>query len=150
VNKYELFNLRHASARNVIERIFGVLKRRFRILLLAPEYNLDIQARIPTALCAIHNFIRTHDAEGESLSGTGDGPHHGNENHDDFDPDGVDPMVAAEMDADVRRDEIAQAMWEDYQRIRAERHAQGDLNETTDEEEEESDEEESDEESDED
>ena len=60
-NKEELFNLRHASARNVIERIFGVLKRHFRILLLAPEYSLQIQARIPAALCAIHNFITILD-----------------------------------------------------------------------------------------
>ena len=56
-DKKELFNLRHAQARNVIERIFGVLKRRFRILLLAPEYNIEIQNRIPAALAALHNFI---------------------------------------------------------------------------------------------
>jgi len=60
-NKEELFNLHHSSARNVIERIFGVMKHRFRILLLAPEYSLEIQARIPAALAAIHNFIRSHD-----------------------------------------------------------------------------------------
>jgi len=132
VNKYEFFNLRHASARNVIKCIFGVLKRRFRILLLAPEYDLDIQARIPTALCAIHNFIHTHNAEEESLPGTGDEPRHHNDNYDDgFDPDEVDPTV--EIDADVRRDEIAQAMWEDYQQICAERDAQRDSDETTDE-----------------
>ncbi|KAF8834555.1 hypothetical protein BDN67DRAFT_871777, partial [Paxillus ammoniavirescens] len=51
----------HASARNVVECIFGVLKRRFRLLLLAPEYSLDIQARIPAALCTVHNFILVHD-----------------------------------------------------------------------------------------
>ena len=28
----ELFNLRHASARNIVERIFGILKNRFAIL----------------------------------------------------------------------------------------------------------------------
>ncbi|KAF8804646.1 hypothetical protein BYT27DRAFT_7035829, partial [Phlegmacium glaucopus] len=43
--------------------IFGVLKRRFRILLLAPEYSLEIQACIPSALAAIHNFIHLHDPE---------------------------------------------------------------------------------------
>ena len=84
VNKEELFNLRHASARNVIERIFGVLKRCFRILLLAPEYNLEIQARIPAALCSIHNFIRTHDAsdqlEDEELF-YGNRHHAGDHNH---------------------------------------------------------------------
>ena len=50
--KEELFNLHHASARNVIEWIFGMLKHRFRILHLAPEYSIDIQARIPAALAA--------------------------------------------------------------------------------------------------
>ena len=59
-NKEELFNLRHASARNVIERIFGVIKRCFRILLLPPEYSIDIQAYIPVALCVIHNIIKSH------------------------------------------------------------------------------------------
>ena len=31
-NAKELFNLRHASARNIIERMFGILKNRFAIL----------------------------------------------------------------------------------------------------------------------
>ena len=31
-NHEELFNLRHASARNVVERVFGVLKKRWGIL----------------------------------------------------------------------------------------------------------------------
>jgi hypothetical protein len=33
VNAQELYNLRHASARNVVERIFGVLKERFEYVL---------------------------------------------------------------------------------------------------------------------
>ena len=52
VNAKELFNLCHAQAHNVIEHIFGVLKQRFRILLL-PHYPLNFQPRIPAALCAI-------------------------------------------------------------------------------------------------
>jgi DDE superfamily endonuclease len=62
-NKQELFNLRHASARNVIERIFGVLKRRFKILVYPPELSMNLQARIPAALAAIHNFIRDIDPD---------------------------------------------------------------------------------------
>jgi hypothetical protein len=60
-NKEELFNLRHVSAQNVIEHIFGVLKQHFHILLLPPAYAMEIQAQIPAALCMLHNFIRVHD-----------------------------------------------------------------------------------------
>jgi DDE superfamily endonuclease len=62
-NADELFNLRHASARNVIERIFGVLKWRFRILVHPPQFDMDIQARLPPALAALHNFICKHDPD---------------------------------------------------------------------------------------
>ena len=62
--KEELFNLRHAQLQNAIERAFGVLRHRFRILNTAPEYSLDIQAQLILVLCALHNFIR-HRANGE-------------------------------------------------------------------------------------
>jgi hypothetical protein len=124
----ELFNLRHASARNVIERIFGVLKGRFRILHLAPEYNLDIQAQIPASLCAIYNFIRTHDHnEGPIL----ERDLH-NQNYEDFEGGDLDfgePEQGATMSA--RRDQIAQAMWEDYQQILIQRGAEN-LGDSTD------------------
>jgi hypothetical protein len=112
VNKEELFNLRRTSALNVIKHIFGVLKRRFRILLLAPKYSMEIQARIPTALCAIHNFICTHDAD-ESLT---------EPEFMDYTPNDHDhnASVAAAAEADRssgRRDIIAQQMWDDYVRI---------------------------------
>jgi hypothetical protein len=56
-NKEELFNLRHASARNVIERSFGVTKNRFNILDQPPRYLMLVQTYILSALCALHNFI---------------------------------------------------------------------------------------------
>ena len=62
-NPKELFNLCHSSAQNVIKRIFGVLKRHFRILQLPPEYNMRIQAQVPAALAALHNFIWQYDPE---------------------------------------------------------------------------------------
>ena len=62
--KEEIFNLRHSQLRNIIERIFGVMRRRFLILNSAPEYNLTIQVQLILVVCALHNFIR-HRANGE-------------------------------------------------------------------------------------
>ncbi|XP_062100555.1 uncharacterized protein LOC133806473 [Humulus lupulus] len=58
--KKELFNYRHSSLRNVIERCFGVLKARFPILKQMPSYDLRIQKYIVIACCGIHNFIRAN------------------------------------------------------------------------------------------
>lgn len=112
----ELFNLCHAMARNVIERIFGVLKRRFKILIVPPELSLDIQARIPAALAGIHNYIRRHDPNeledvdlrvAEDLQ-PGTQPDLGNL--------ATSHITAGEKhQADIRRDAIAQQMWEQYQ-----------------------------------
>lgn len=110
-NKEELFNLRHASARNIIEHIFGVLKCRFRILLLAPEYSMDIQAQIPTPLCAIHNFICEHDLQEGVLLETRSFFDGGDS---DSEPPTAAMMEEANTEAGARRDRIAQEMWEDY------------------------------------
>ncbi|XP_077249414.1 protein ANTAGONIST OF LIKE HETEROCHROMATIN PROTEIN 1-like [Tasmannia lanceolata] len=54
----ELFNHRHSSCRNVIERTFGILKKRFNILNEEPMYNFEKQIDIFLACCCIHNHIR--------------------------------------------------------------------------------------------
>lgn len=79
---------------------------------------MHIQARIPAALCAIHNFISIHDPTEEII--------HADNNNEDA-PDGDDhiaPAMAAMEVNDVpsiRRDHIAQEMWEDYLTICMER-----------------------------
>jgi len=88
-----------------------VLKRRFRILLLAPEYSLQVQARIPAALCAIHNFITAHDPTEDTILTVDD--------DDDSEPLGPDHEAPATATAEtdtpsMKRDHIAQAMWDDY------------------------------------
>ena len=56
-NAKELFNLCHFSLRNVIERIFGVAKKRFPYLKTTPEFSKQIQTEIVYAVTAFHNFI---------------------------------------------------------------------------------------------
>ncbi|XP_059436793.1 uncharacterized protein LOC132169855 [Corylus avellana] len=54
----ELFNYRHSSLRMVIERCFGVLKRRFHVLNGMPKYKVCRQPLVVNACCTLHNFIR--------------------------------------------------------------------------------------------
>jgi len=56
--KKELFNYTHSSLRNVIERSFGVLKMKWRILLDLPSFPMAKQSKIIMACMALHNFIR--------------------------------------------------------------------------------------------
>ena len=62
-NKEELFNSRHATLRkNIVEEIFGCMKRKFLILQTAhEEVELDKQIRLVYALCMLWNFIRKHE-----------------------------------------------------------------------------------------
>ena len=62
----KLFNLRHAQLRNVVKRIFGVLKRRFCILRAPPEYPYATQVKLVFALTALHNFIRKNNDDSDS------------------------------------------------------------------------------------
>nr|XP_048330698.1 protein ALP1-like [Ziziphus jujuba var. spinosa] len=57
-NHEEYFNMKHASARNIIERCFGVLKMRWAILRSPSFYPISTQIKIITACCLIHNLIR--------------------------------------------------------------------------------------------
>jgi hypothetical protein len=82
------------------------------ILTIPPEFSMAIQARIPPALCAVHNFIHIHDP---------------NEIHDfkihdehvDIEPHGeLAPGPAGRQEiarGTAQRDVIAQLMWESYQ-----------------------------------
>ncbi|XP_022889181.1 protein ALP1-like [Olea europaea var. sylvestris] len=57
-NTKELFNLRHASLRNVVERIFGIFKSRFTIFKTTPPFSYRTQAELVLACAGLHNFLR--------------------------------------------------------------------------------------------
>jgi hypothetical protein len=104
--------LRHAQARNVIERIFGVLKNRWDILNRAPQFSMSIQATIPPGLAAVHNFIMDYDEEDlqhmldglEEVEGISVGEA----------GEGAIPPEERERASDLR-DQIAIQMWNSYQ-----------------------------------
>ena len=80
---------------------------------MAPEFNLDIQAQIPVALCAIHNFIRAHDPN-EVLPADDQFQH-------DPHPGTFAAGIETKNEANDRRDRIVQEMWDDYQCVCQER-----------------------------
>ena len=56
-NAKELFNLCHSSLHNIIEHIFGVLKRQWKILGgKGCEYSIDTQVDLFCALIGLYNF----------------------------------------------------------------------------------------------
>ncbi|XP_074592484.1 uncharacterized protein LOC141848355 [Curcuma longa] len=60
----EFFNMKHSRARNVIERCFGLLKGRWKILASPSFFPMQTQVRIIIACCLLHNLIRkfmSHD-----------------------------------------------------------------------------------------
>ncbi|KAK5771405.1 hypothetical protein PVK06_047608 [Gossypium arboreum] len=56
-NAKGLFNLRHSLLRITIERVFRILKKRFRVLDAEPFWNFQTQVDIVLACCIIHNHI---------------------------------------------------------------------------------------------
>ena len=115
-NKEELYNLRHSSLRNVVERIFGVVKKRFPILVNMHSFDFPFQVHLVMACFMIHNFIRKEQGyedqwhawsveEEEEVD-----PTHENAN---VEVDGNDEQQQNDLKA--WRNGIAQSMWDDYQ-----------------------------------
>jgi hypothetical protein len=50
--------MKHSSARNTIERCFGLLKLCWTILRSSSFYPIKIHNQIITACCLLHNYIR--------------------------------------------------------------------------------------------
>ena len=111
-NPKELFNLQHSHLRNAIECAFGLFKRRFRVLLLATEYPLIVQAQLVPALAVIHNFIRIHDPS--DLLNEDDNPPIEEYNYGEGGSGPQDPTE--HRNAGTRlRDKLARKMWQDHQ-----------------------------------
>ena len=111
-NKRELFNLRHSSLRNVVERIFGVVKRRFPILVKMSPYSFDFQCDLVQCCFLLHNFVRINQLYEDEFYDNG-----GNEQNNIIDDENdVEEENGPAMDAlKAWRNDIADAMWAQYQ-----------------------------------
>jgi hypothetical protein len=128
-NKEELFNLRHSKYRNVVERIFGVLKNRFKILTKPRAFKMVPQLRCVSALAVLHNILVNIREEVDSgveiddaeLYTEGDGDEE--LNAEQRSGEGYHITRRETTRANAKRDEIAELMWLDYERQRARRRA---------------------------
>ncbi|KAK0573438.1 hypothetical protein LWI29_008014 [Acer saccharum] len=128
-NSRELFNLRHASLRNAIERAFGVLKKRFPIIgsTTEPNYSADTQSSITLACCILHNYLMGVDPdeilnvevdkeisnEFEEIEEVDDAPINVDENHFEV----CNNFIIVDEDVtreEFIRDTLAIEMWRDY------------------------------------
>ncbi|KAK4716659.1 hypothetical protein R3W88_014997 [Solanum pinnatisectum] len=101
----ELFNMKHARARNAIERTFGLLKGRWGILRSPYWYSVKIHNRIISACCLIHNFIH-REMEVNPLEIDV-------EEQVEYQQDNID-VVESSQEWTTWRDELAQSMWNAY------------------------------------
>ncbi|KAH9100740.1 hypothetical protein Ae201684P_006934 [Aphanomyces euteiches] len=94
----------------VIERTFGVVKKRFPILVDMPAYPYQRQVDIVIATFILHNFIRTHQGYNDEYDNVThvEQDHQRQESNGD-ENDSVDSVQAAAM-----RDTIAPDMWASY------------------------------------
>ena len=116
-NKEELFNLRHSSLRNATERIFGVIKKRFPILVTMPSYSFRFQCDLVMCAFMIHNFIRgTELYEDEFYEREDEVDSKENNDEEEYDQIAAEENNNANMNAaKAWRNDIAQRMWNDYQ-----------------------------------
>lgn len=110
----ELFNHRHSSLRNVIERTFGVWKRRFNIIRKEQMYSYEKQIDLVFACACVQNHVRGFmpfdiilDSIDKKLP---------TQQHDDDDPIG-ERLYRTEdgRQGKTIRDTVVTNMWNDWQ-----------------------------------
>ncbi|KAJ0967867.1 hypothetical protein J5N97_024784 [Dioscorea zingiberensis] len=107
-NRKDKFNHNHARLRNIVERAFGILKRRFKILRVTAAFSVETQLDIVYACAVIHNYVSKHAY---------DDPNMAQEENDHIDEE-VDPDMewahgnsgGGRVETQSLRDSIARAL----------------------------------------
>ncbi|KAL0558889.1 hypothetical protein IC582_003472 [Cucumis melo] len=69
----EYFNMKHLSARNIIECTFDFLKSHWAILRGKSNYALQVQCRTILTCCLLHNLINREITNGEDIDNIDEG-----------------------------------------------------------------------------
>jgi hypothetical protein len=110
----ELFNYRHSSLRNVVERTFGVFKRRWRIFDRPHEFDIKTQTKLVYALAAVHNLINSVQATEDDL------PAYARKaiNKAQREAENLENLASIDVSINEKRERIADSMWANYQQAR--------------------------------
>eukprot|EP01113_Clastostelium_recurvatum_P030325 TRINITY_DN3675_c0_g1_i1.p1 TRINITY_DN3675_c0_g1~~TRINITY_DN3675_c0_g1_i1.p1 ORF type:complete len:410 (-),score=32.30 TRINITY_DN3675_c0_g1_i1:22-1215(-) len=106
-NKEELFNLRHAKLRNVIERVFGAFKHKFPILHYGSQYPFLIQVYLVYALATLWNFLKMFDNGDEEYE---------DEEEEEEEENSID-VDEHEVHVDVREVDVHTEAWRQREKI---------------------------------
>ena len=105
------------SLRSVIQRTFGVWKKKWRILCDFPRYNIEVQKRVVVATMGLHNFIRISNFIDDDFAETlGQSP---TDNVDlEHNSNDMETIVTPEGDAMANiREQIANTLWANKNRM---------------------------------
>jgi hypothetical protein len=108
------------------------LKCRFKLTSIPPEFSFCVQVKIPPALATLQNFIRCHDTKERfqhsactidtpdiqlgPFDNQGESDYLGSNNEIEYgDKLGHNITPEERQQAENCQDQIAQAMWEDYE-----------------------------------
>ncbi|KAF7803589.1 protein ALP1-like [Senna tora] len=125
VTPHECFNMRHSSARNVIERCFGMLKMRWAILRSPSFYPVRTHTKIVIACCLLHNLVNRYNGSDPVVEAIPDGVGGGDDDVSSI-PMDVEPISTVEPSTEWTnwRDSLANEMFNDF-RSRMSQQTQG-------------------------
>lgn len=114
-NAKELYNLRHSSLRNIVERAFGIVKKRFPLLTAMHSYSFPMQIDLVMCCFMIHNFICLNQGYDDEFANWNAAVMEEDDHAEE--PVYSNQSSAQQNAANIQRDVIAQEMWEDYVRF---------------------------------
>lgn len=109
-NARELFNLRHASLRNTVERLFRIFKSRFTIFKTAPPFSFQTQAELVLACAGLHNFLRK-ECRSDEFPVESDSETSSTNQEEDFEPLIHETQEQQRENANAWRNDLANEMW---------------------------------------